>query len=106
MGTNYIEFILEALRVLKEFGSLIIAEVESRSKDWQAFEEMITYLNCRFVHRNISKYFRIMTFQKLSDSEIGTVINKNVADQPYQNTKRSLLEVSQELLKPCIYKKR
>lgn len=69
MGTNYIEFVVEALRVLKESGRLIIAEVESRSKDWPAFERMVEYLNCRCLGRNASKYFRTMTFQKLPAEE-------------------------------------
>jgi len=38
MGKNYLDFIQEAHRVLKkETGELVIAEVESRSKDWKAF---------------------------------------------------------------------
>lgn len=32
MGTNYIDFLAEAARVLKVSGELIIAEVQSRSK--------------------------------------------------------------------------
>jgi ubiquinone/menaquinone biosynthesis C-methylase UbiE len=32
MGINYIDFIIEARRVLKSNGQLLIAEVESRCK--------------------------------------------------------------------------
>lgn len=41
MGTNYIDFILEAHRILKIDGRMIIAEVESRCPDWSAFMEML-----------------------------------------------------------------
>jgi ubiquinone/menaquinone biosynthesis C-methylase UbiE len=37
MGTNYLNFIREAWRVLKEEGELIISEVESRSPNWKKF---------------------------------------------------------------------
>jgi ribosomal RNA-processing protein 8 len=64
MGTNYIEFILEADRVLKSGGRLIIAEVESRCKYWDRFEAMIGYLGYECVGRSLSKYFRVLTFEK------------------------------------------
>lgn len=37
MGTNYLQFIREARRVLKNEGELIISEVESRSPNWSKF---------------------------------------------------------------------
>jgi ubiquinone/menaquinone biosynthesis C-methylase UbiE len=37
MGINYLDFIVEAYRVLNNNGELIIAEVESRSSNWKKF---------------------------------------------------------------------
>lgn len=106
MGTNYIEFVREALRVLKDSGQLLIAEVESRSKNWPAFEEMVCWLGCRCIGRNVSKYFRLMTFEKLASGELESHEGKDPLQQPYRQSKQTLLETSQELLQPCIYKKR
>ena len=41
MGTNYIDFILEAKRILKMGGFLIISEVVSRFSDLRIFVKMI-----------------------------------------------------------------
>ena len=47
MGTNYIEFILETFRILKEGGFLVIAEVISRIKFKIGFVNLIYLVNER-----------------------------------------------------------
>ena len=55
MGTNYIDFILEAQRTLSMGGHLIIAEVVSRLPDKVLFVKMIKALGFQFV-----RYVRIL----------------------------------------------
>lgn len=44
MGTNYVDFVREAHRVLKEGGELKVAEVISRFSDVDAFIELMDQL--------------------------------------------------------------
>ena len=44
MGTNYLNFMREAWRILKEEGEMIISEVESRSHSWNKFIELVEAL--------------------------------------------------------------
>lgn len=44
MGSNYLEFLIEAFRIIKLGGYLIIAEVVSRISGIKAFIELITCL--------------------------------------------------------------
>lgn len=71
MGVNYIEFLLEALRVLKIGGEMFVAEVESRCKEWGRFEEMLGALGCRMKELRREKYFRLMVFEKVERSGLG-----------------------------------
>ena len=110
MGTNYLNFIREARRVLKDKGKLIVSEVESRSPDWSKFIEMIE--NCGFTlsndgiglvnsfHKNDdnSRYFRTMLFQKTDQKQ-----NKRMK---INGKTQTLDEISKELLVSCKYKKR
>jgi ribosomal RNA-processing protein 8 len=102
MGTNYIEFVVEATRILKPGGILMIAEVESRSPDWTQFSEMIDSLGYASSGRTLSKYFRVLMFTRLNTE----TLSKKIINKQYSNSGKTLLEISQELLKPCIYKKR
>ena len=99
MGTNYIEFLLEAKRVLKVGGELIIAEVESRCGDWGKFEKMLEWLGLVLQSREVQKYFRLMVLRKEREVEFN-------ATSEYRKTRQSLEEVSRESLQPCIYKRR
>lgn len=49
MGTNYIDFIIEAVRVLKIEGRLIISEVLSRLTNIDFFIQMLEYLGLSLV---------------------------------------------------------
>jgi hypothetical protein len=51
MGTNYVDFIKEAHRVLKEGSELKIAEVISRFSDVDAFIELMDELGFEFMDK-------------------------------------------------------
>ncbi|RHZ82221.1 hypothetical protein Glove_110g107 [Diversispora epigaea] len=93
MGTNYIEFLKEAYRVLKPKGELKIAEVVSRFSDINAFIKVLAEIGFDFVRKDDSnKMFIILDFIK-SSSQL-------------KKSEKSLLENASKLLKPCSYKKR
>ena len=50
MGTNYIDFILEAIRVTKIGGYIIISEVISRFRSIHVFNEMMTILGLKVIY--------------------------------------------------------
>lgn len=89
MGTNYWQFIGEALRVLSLNGTLIISEVSSRMTDMDAFIETILRSGCKVLEKDeIEGYFNLMVFEKIHQYKV-----KN-----YQG--------KEGLLKACLYKKR
>ena len=49
MGTNYLDFLLEAHRVLKRNGRLIVAEVLSRFSDLRLFVILVKKIGFKFV---------------------------------------------------------
>jgi hypothetical protein len=65
MGTNYVDFIREAHRVLKEGGELKIAEVVSRFSDVDAFIEIMSDLGFEFMDKDdTNKMFILLDFVK------------------------------------------
>lgn len=76
MGTNWEDFIREAHRVLKVGGTMLIAEVSSRSSDWSAFAHAIKALgfdgslqkgnNTHFVRLQFVKNSKTPSTKKLS----------------------------------------
>jgi ubiquinone/menaquinone biosynthesis C-methylase UbiE len=86
MGTNYLEFIMEANRILKVGGILKIAEIESRFVDIDLFTKTLEKSGFQMAGKNLEKMFYFFDFKKKKDAK-GKVV-KN------------------ELLKPCLYKKR
>lgn len=94
MGTNYIEFLIEANRVLKTNGYLFIAEIESRIRgDRTLFEKAIESIgfSIRKV-KDIDGYFNMYVFRKVNDFMSK---KKDVVMRKYSN-----------VLSPCLYKKR
>lgn len=94
MGTNYIEFIIEANRVLKTNGSLFIAEIESRIRgDRTLFEKAIESIgfSIRKV-KDVDGYFNMYVFRKVSD-----FVSKK---------KDGVVRKYSNVLSPCLYKKR
>ena len=91
MGVNFIEFIIEANRVLKDNGILYVAEIESRIPNLKSFEQ--AFYNIGFQLRktkDIQGYFKIFIFRKIS-----SVKSKDNVINNYSN-----------VLTPCMYKKR
>eukprot|EP01133_Synstelium_polycarpum_P017475 gene17475-20850_t len=90
MGTNFLDFIREAHRVLKMGGRMMVAEIESRITDPDKFTSEIS----RFHFKTISidernKFFVLFEFEKGKGAP------------PKFNT-----ENTEDILKPCLYKKR
>ncbi|KAK2563600.1 Ribosomal RNA-processing protein 8 [Acropora cervicornis] len=91
MGTNLIDFIREAHRVLKLSGFLKVAEVASRIEDTAKFILSLSRLGFELRHKDTSnKMFVMFDFIKAKES-FKTV---------------SLIKLAGLKLKPCIYKKR
>lgn len=95
MGTNYPSYIMEAHRVLKPDGWLLIAEVKSRfdpskgGADSSKFSEAITDLGFTSVSKDFSnKMFILMHFRKKDRGKL----------------KRKEIEWPE--IKPCLYKRR
>jgi SAM-dependent methyltransferase len=97
MGTNFIDFIKEAKRILKNKGILIVAEILSRITSIKNFIAVFEKLG--FVLRkqkDIKNYFILFVF-RLDDQ---TNIFKD------ENNEDINMENNYDILKPCIYKKR
>lgn len=87
MGTNLVDFLMEAHRVIKEDGILKIAEVKSRFDDVEKFIGDVCSLGFSFMDKDDSnKMFIMLEFQKTSEP----------------NSKRA----TNITLNPCIYKRR
>ncbi|RKO99904.1 hypothetical protein CXG81DRAFT_13875, partial [Caulochytrium protostelioides] len=93
MGTNIVDFLTEALRVLRPGGTLKIAEVVSRFEDMDAFVAAVEQGGCVCVKRDAASntMFLFLEFRKHTAAE--------VAAEP-KGIPASLA------LKPCIYKRR
>ncbi|XP_046575061.1 ribosomal RNA-processing protein 8-like [Haliotis rubra] len=88
MGTNLTDYLLEANRILKEGGVMMIAEVESRFQKVGAFISEVEKLGFEIVSKDTSnKMFYMFHFKKV------------------RGMKETPLNLSIEL-NPCIYKKR
>ncbi|EGR30553.1 ribosomal RNA processing protein, putative [Ichthyophthirius multifiliis] len=119
MGTNYIEFLTEAKRLLKQKGHLMITEVNSRITNMDLFIQMIENLGFKLVRKNVpNSYFCFLIFLKISDldqknhtlqtkvEKLNQIFIKSLRQKFPREHVKNLLQVSQILLKPCIYKKR
>ncbi|KJE95669.1 cerebral protein 1 [Capsaspora owczarzaki ATCC 30864] len=92
MGTNCIEFLMEARRVLKPKGTLKIAEVLSRLHSPKQFIAVLKELGFDLVNQDgTNNVFIVMEFIKTPRAS--TVSKQNI--QQYK-----------DMLKPCLYKKR
>lgn len=112
MGTNWVDMLLEARRVLKHNGTLLVAEVTSRLVSNQEFTKLITSLgfDLRMADEQSKAFFTLFEFQKnegklvhpswLKDPDWEAVHKQQRAHQD------GLVQKSEALLKPCIYKRR
>jgi ribosomal RNA-processing protein 8 len=109
MGTNYLSFIREAWRVLRQDGELIISEVESRSQSWRKFIELIEAVGFKLENNGLTlstsrpdsqeaRYFRTMLFRKAPQSSASGIKFQGKMYNPEQ--------LSGQLLTSCKYKKR
>ncbi|XP_041055836.1 ribosomal RNA-processing protein 8 [Carcharodon carcharias] len=88
MGTNLLDFLAEATRVLRRRGILKIAEVASRFEDVQSFINVVGSLGFKMISKDTeNSYFYLFEFRK----------NR----PPREKDKLPQLQ-----LKPCLYKKR
>ena len=117
MGTNYIDFIIEANRVLRNKGTLLIAEVLSRFTDINFFTDTLMR-KAGFKKVKVQKlndFFYIMVFQKHKPVQMSqnlkqlSLYGEGPRDQtdakgvPKQEPSQS---IQPTVLKPCLYKKR
>lgn len=112
MGTNWIHMILEAKRVLRTGGELIVAEVTSRFQG--GFERFIALVKALgFGLESVDSantHFVLFEFTKLTQEEHLALLEKEAEVEGMQDptsvTLQELNEVAKGLLKPCIYKRR
>ncbi|XP_054261041.1 ribosomal RNA-processing protein 8 isoform X2 [Macrosteles quadrilineatus] len=91
MGTNLVDYMREANRVLKEKGIMKIAEIESRFEDLNQFIHGVERMGFEAVSQDLShNLFYFLDFKK----------NSNTSKK---KKKRNIPELT---LKPCLYKKR
>lgn len=87
MGTNLVDYLKEAWRVLKNKGKLMIAEVASRFEHFSKFTQSVEQLGFRLLRKDWSNnMFHLFDFQKSGKPPVG---------------KRPSI-----ILAPCKYKKR
>lgn len=89
MGTDLTRYLLEANRILKIGGHLLIAEVESRFEDVEAFSKEVQRLG--FKLKNLDKSHKVFFFMDFT----------KVNDPPAKKAKLPSIT-----LKPCLYKRR
>ncbi|KAI8461899.1 methyltransferase-domain-containing protein [Phakopsora pachyrhizi] len=103
MGTDWVGMILEARRIVKLVGRLIIAEVISRLVDKEKFEKFIESIGFKLIKSvRPNEYFEIWTFKKVKSQSIF----QDIGEKGFDEVKKDLVEKGRKLLKPCIYKKR
>lgn len=94
MNKNFIQFISEANRILKNNGKLVVAEITSRIVNFKNFVKEFQKLKFKMIKKvDIHNFFVILTFKKIENSEN----NINSFEQ---------LSDTYNILKPCLYKKR
>ncbi|EAL61029.1 hypothetical protein DDB_G0292960 [Dictyostelium discoideum AX4] len=102
MGTNFIDFIIEAERVLVKGGLLKIAEIESRITDINAFTNEIQQHGFNLIKKNEqNQYFTLFEFSKLQKKDQQFMRSL----KQYQKLKKQQA-TNEPVLKPCLYKKR
>ncbi|SPO24270.1 related to RRP8 - nucleolar protein required for efficient processing of pre-rRNA at site A2 [Ustilago trichophora] len=114
MGTNWIHMLLEAKRVLRIGGELIIAEVSSRFENgFDSFIQIVQMLGFGLEYKDQSNsHFVLFEFTKLSYSQhISSLSNSSpdgssIGMNPHGATLDQLATYGKMLLKPCIYKRR
>lgn len=89
MGTNFLDFIKEAKRILKNEGILIVIEITSRIVSVDNFISVFNNLGFELrKQHNIKGFFELFVFRLINKVKDNTTTDSN------------------STLKPCLYKKR
>lgn len=118
MGKNYLDFQKEARRVLAKNGTQIVAEVNSRFASFKIWSRMVESMGFKkqIWYQNIGGYFILAVWIKTHDGISDSVVQNEIITASYKDEKETTLiedlrnqdlhEISNRLLRPCIYKKR
>ncbi|CAD8177255.1 unnamed protein product [Paramecium pentaurelia] len=111
MGVNYLDYLGEAFRVLKKNGHLIIAEVKSRMNNIDNFVNLITGMGMKILKRDEhNSHFVLFVFQKIMDiCQFNGPLNQKRVYQILGQKDPNLKDwqsLGQQILQPCVYKKR
>lgn len=118
MGTNFLDFINEAYRLLSPRGELWIAEIKSRLNENEGTEFVKVLKLCGFLYKSTdssNKMFTRFEFQKPSQDIIkernARFERRNKTEEIEKEKeelemKRNQIAEGKWLLKPCIYKRR
>ncbi|CAO1636755.1 unnamed protein product [Sympodiomycopsis kandeliae] len=118
MGTDWVNMILEARRILRNGGSLIIAEVTSRLTSIDEFVDLIEHLGFKLDNnaKDTNTHFILFKFHKWTHAEVVKqskkkdddveVMSLEDARQADQIAEEKAMQAGKEVLKPCLYKRR
>lgn len=122
MGTDWVNMIIEARRILRSGGTLIIAEVTSRLSSVDDFVDLVQQLG--FTRESgdgtstgssegANTHFILLRFHKWSDGEVVERAHKSTLDDSVEEARgkdaeneQTLIEKGKAVLKPCLYKRR
>jgi len=69
MGKNFLDFLIEAKRILKDNGILIVCEITSRIVSVKEFSKLFDIINLKMSNKkNVHNYFKMFVFRKKSKS--------------------------------------
>ena len=95
MNKNFVPFVVEANRILKMKGRLVVAEITSRIVDKKEFVNVCEKVGFKLIKDvDLKGFFVVMTFKKIKEKNN----NKNIMLMNKDDT--------YDILKPCLYKKR
>lgn len=119
MGTDWVNMVIEARRVLRNGGSLIIAEVTSRLSSPDAFVDLIEQLGFKLdddTRTAENTHFILFRFHKWTNVEVAARAKKMAAEEAPADEhearrldeleEEQLVKTGQDVLKPCLYKRR
>ncbi|KAI9597833.1 methyltransferase-domain-containing protein [Syncephalis fuscata] len=109
MGTNFIDFITEAIRILRSGGQLKVAEVISRFTNVDQFVAILASMGLKLERKDSkNKMFIFFDFVKETSDIANTAIGKSIKHTSKQKRPKEKNGIGSDkaILKPCIYKRR
>lgn len=107
MGTNFVDFLSEGLRILKIGGELKVAEVKSRIENIEDFIRGVEKYGFKLKVKDLSnKMFVLMDFVKSKETEIRVSKPSTGINGVGKKTKGKTIVLGAPKLKPCLYKRR